>query len=224
MADSYYIIKEYKPKPTPKQKTARKKRKLLKALLIIAVLTGLCVWYYFGRIAPVIHTIIEEKSRMLISEAIDDSASELVDDLTYDDYIIMRTDAEGHLTYLGINSVSMNKFSRKVTELVRNRMTAFETNGVSIPMGAFTGIAFMSGIGPEVQLQVATLAVVDANFTSSFTDAGINQTLHRLYIIIEVSGDIVLPGYTRPIVNSSQILVSESVIVGKTPNTYLDFN
>lgn len=192
-------------------------------MIILSILIGVGFWYYFGRIAPVMYTIIEEKTRMLFSEAIDDNASKLIDHLVYEDYVIMRTDAEGNLTYLGINSVSMNKFSRQVTTLIRGSMAEFETNGVDIPLGAFTGITFLSGIGPGVQMQVLSLAVVDANYVSSFIDGGINQTLHRLYIIIEITGEIILPGYTKSITNSSQVLVSESVIVGKTPNTYLDF-
>lgn len=201
----------------------KRKKRALKTVIIIALIIGCACWYYFCNVAPSVFAVINDKTIMMISESIDDSASELIADLKADDYVIVRTNADGEVTYVGVNSVSMNIFARNVTESVRRRLAVIENNGIAIPAGTFTGIPFLMSSGATVDMRALTLAVVDADFVSTFDDAGINQTVHKMYVIVEVTGEIVLPGYVRSISNSSQILISETVIVGKTPDTYFDF-
>ena len=214
VADCYVILK--------KGKQPKKIRRRYKTLIIIAIVVLSAIWYYFGRILPVMHSIIEERTYIHISKAVDESASGLMSRLTYDDYVIVRTGDDGTVSYIGINSVSMNMFARNMTESVRNKIAEFENSGVTVPFGVFTGITLMSGIGPDCEMRVLSLAVASAKFESSFTSAGINQTLLSVYVVIDVSGEIILPGYAKDITRSTQILVSETVIVGKTPNTYVD--
>ena len=81
MADCCYIINK-KPK--------RKRRKLFKLAIIFLVITALLLSYFFIRVSPIMLSVIEEKTRMLISASIDECASELISDLNYDDYIIKK--------------------------------------------------------------------------------------------------------------------------------------
>ena len=52
--------------------------------------------------------------------------------------------------------------------------------------------------------------------------AGINQTLHRLYLDIECNVSIVLPykQIEEKIVN--QVVLAENIIVGEVPSAYLN--
>ena len=61
-------------------------------------------------------------------------------------------------------------------------------------------------------------------FKSEFKSTGINQTIHRLYLEVECNVNIITP-YDKigaSIVN--QVLMCESVIVGRIPGTYYEFN
>ena len=61
----------------------------------------------------------------------------------------------------------------------------------------------------------------EATFTSHFTQAGINQTLHQLIMELNVDAAVLVLGETSTFSVSSQIVVAETVIVGAVPNTFI---
>lgn len=200
----------------------KRRRRLLKTIIIAAVAIAVAAVYYYLRIAPVISTVVTERTRMQVSQAIDDMTESHLYDVTYDDFVISRYDDEGNVTFIQINSVKVNLFARRVTSLIRSEMKTFEEQGVQIPIGTVTGIPLLSDLGPELTYNVLDLGVVDADFISEFTDAGVNQTLHRLYMKIIVNMRIVLPGYSLAFDNSSTVMICENVIVGDVPLGQID--
>lgn len=200
----------------------KRRRRLLKTIIIAAVAIAVVAVYYYLRIAPVISTVVTERTRMQVSQAIDDMTESHLYDVTYDDFVISRYDNEGNVTFIQINSVKVNLFARRVTSLIRSEMKTFEEQGVQIPLGTVTGIPLLSDLGPELTYNVLDLGVVDADFISEFTDAGVNQTLHRLYMKIIVNMRIVLPGYSLAFDNSSTVMICENVIVGDVPLGQID--
>ena len=200
----------------------KRRRRLLKTIIIAAVAIAVVAVYYYLRIAPVISTVVTERTRMKVSQAIDDMTESHLYDVTYDDFVISRYDDEGNVTFIQINSVKVNLFARRVTSLIRSEMKTFEEQGVQIPLGTVTGIPLLSDLGPELTYNVLDLGVVDADFISEFTDAGVNQTLHRLYMKIIVNMRIVLPGYSLAFDNSSTVMICENVIVGDVPLGQID--
>ena len=61
---------------------------------------------------------------------------------------------------------------------------------------------------------------VETDLKSEFKDAGINQTLHRIYLEVKCNVNILTPydTITETIVN--QVLLVEGLIVGNIPDTY----
>ena len=50
---------------------------------------------------------------------------------------------------------------------------------------------------------------------------GINQTLHRIFLNIDAQLSVVIPGVDVTVNTETEVLLAESVIVGKVPDTYL---
>ena len=50
--------------------------------------------------------------------------------------------------------------------------------------------------------------------------AGINQTLHRIYLEVGCEVEILTPFHTRKETIVNQVLLAEGVIVGEIPDTY----
>ena len=65
-----------------------------------------------------------------------------------------------------------------------------------------------------------TEGTVETDLKSEFKDAGINQTLHRIYLEVKCNVNILTPydTITETIVN--QVLLVEGLIVGNIPDTY----
>ncbi len=204
----YIIVRKYK---------LTKKHRLLKVIIVLLLLFGAILAYYYLRIMPLITNIVIENTRMKVSKAIDDMTDLQLQNTKYEDFVIVRYDENGKITFFQVNSVNVDLFARKVTALIRDEMSLFESNGIKIPIGTVSGIPFLSDLGPELTLNVLNLGVVDADFSSDFSDAGMNQTVHRLYMKIIVSMKIILPGYSLSFNNSSTVIICESVIVGDVP-------
>ena len=58
-------------------------------------------------------------------------------------------------------------------------------------------------------------------FSSNFTQAGINQTLHQLIMDVSVDVSILALGKTQSFTVSSHVVVAETIIVGQVPDTLL---
>lgn len=200
----------------------KSKHRRLKAVFFAAVVIGAFALYYYLRIAPVISTVVTETTRMKVSEAIDDMTEKQLYEVEYGDFVILGTDSDGNVTFVQMNSVAVNLFARRVTSLIRGEMEKFEEQGIAIPLGTITGVPLLSDIGPELTYNVLDLGVVDADFYSEFSSAGINQTLHRLYMKIIVNMRIVLPGYSLAFDNSSTVMICENIIAGDVPLGNID--
>ncbi len=59
---------------------------------------------------------------------------------------------------------------------------------------------------------------------SSLTSAGINQTLHTVSLEVTASVEIVLPSGPRDVSTVTDVLLCESVIVGKVPDAFFGGN
>lgn len=91
--------------------------------------------------------------------------------------------------------------------------------GLSVPLGSFTGLAFLSAVGPEVHMSVDSRSTVACRFQSSFESAGINQTVHHVALIVNVAATVYNPfRIQKEIAVSSDYEIAQTVIVGSVPS------
>lgn len=62
---------------------------------------------------------------------------------------------------------------------------------------------------------------VTVDFTSEFIESGINQTVHRVILIIKTNVRIIVPLATETEKVITQIPIAETVIVGEVPDSYI---
>lgn len=65
-----------------------------------------------------------------------------------------------------------------------------------------------------------TDGTVETELKSEFKDAGINQTLHRIYLEVRCKVSILTPYDTIEETIKNQVLLAEGVIIGNIPDTY----
>ena len=74
-----------------------------------------------------------------------------------------------------------------------------------------------------MEVKMSTIGNLDTDLRSEFSDAGINQTLHKIYLQVECQVVILTPFDTIEEKIANQVLLSEAVILGTTPSTYYNF-
>ena len=64
---------------------------------------------------------------------------------------------------------------------------------LDIALGTFTGLALLTGFGPDVSIKIMPIGTANCDFVSTFISAGINQTIHRIYLYTVCKVNIVTP-------------------------------
>ena len=105
--------------------------------------------------------------------------------------------------------------------MINDEILALDTSDISIPIGSLMLPEFFSGRGFGIPVQILSIRNSDASFYSSFSEAGINQTLQQLTMDVSVDVSVLVLGKTESFTVSSQVVVAETIIVGQVPDTYL---
>ena len=65
---------------------------------------------------------------------------------------------------------------------------------------------------------------INTSYESIFESAGINQTRHKIYLNVDMKVRVIVPLKSRDVEVSCQIPVSDTIIVGKIPDTAINMN
>lgn len=192
--------------------------------LVALVLVALLIREVDGRIRPVLETAAASQATNLITQAINAAVDDCLEQngMSYADFITVRTDASGKVTSLTGNTVANSRFKRLVVDAVIERLNELDQDALGVPLGTLSGQVLLSGMGPSVRVRVESVGSVTADYSNSFSEAGVNQTLHQVCLNVTATVYLFLPGEILPVSVSSSICVAETVIVGETPNTYLN--
>ncbi len=173
---------------------------------------------------PLIKTMAVSKTVNLISLAISEEAdSSLTEEsLSYRDFVSMDTNQDGQITLLSFQTAESTRFKRLLTERLVTRLESIDPNVLAIPMGNLTGVVLLSALGPSVRVRVQSVGDVKAEYENEFIAAGVNQTRHSVYLKLEVTVYLLIPGEIIPVTVEERVCVAETIIVGEVPDTYLN--
>lgn len=189
------------------------------ALIVIVML------YLNYVVNPVVFHMSQSKMHSLVSQIMHNSIYESIGDgALYDSLIMIIRNDEGDIVMMQSNAVQINYLSRNIARIAQTKLETVGSEGVAIPIGSFSGLPIFAGRGPDVYIKMLPVGFVNCTFTSQFISQGINQTNHRIYLNTYANVQVVLPTENKTVSFSSDILVSECIIVGKVPATYLNSN
>lgn len=117
-----------------------------------------------------------------------------------------------------------NRLQSAITQDILKRLGEMSDTDLTIPAGTLTGSAFLAGRGPGLSVRMQSTGSCSAKFLNDFSQAGINQTTHRIILCVDVSMSILLPGFRTETAVSNSFSVAETVIVGEVPDTYTYFD
>jgi len=206
-----------------KCKSRKRKKRLAIWLVCIFLISLVIIWYFETNVNPVILTTTQSKVKMLTSQAINSSVSELLNSVNvYDNLVDVKHNDEGCITSIQANSVQINKLSKDISRLSLLKIEEIGETGIAIPLGSFTGMPILMGRGPEIQIKVVPIGTLQCNFYYEFEQAGINQTVHRIYLKIYSEVNLILPVHNNLVNTYTEVMLCESVIIGEIPNVYFN--
>ncbi len=141
--------------------------------------------------------------------------------IQYDRIVYFEKDLDGRITALKTNMSEVNRLKTDILNIINDEILALDTSDIGIPLGSLFLPEFFSGKGPAIPVHILSIRNSDAVFTSNFSHAGINQTLHQLTMEVSVDVSVLVLAKTESFTVTSEVVVAETVIVGEVPQTYL---
>ena len=174
---------------------------------------------YRSQICYLAKTQVINTTSDLINDAIDKQMAS--GNIQYDRIVYFEKDLNGRITALKTNMSEVNRLKTAILNLINDEILALDTVQLGIPIGSFILPEFLSGRGPLIPVEILSIRNSDASFSSTFSEAGINQTLQQLSMDICVDIAVLVLGKTNTFTVSSQVVVAETIIVGQVPDTFL---
>ncbi len=204
------------------KKPKKSARSGLKKIFFCAFILVLVIIYIIYYVNPKILYASEAEIKSLAITEINKSVKmvTILPNL-YNDLIKISYNNDGDINLISTNSFAVNQLSTAIIDKTQQSLKALGEQGIKINLGNFTGIAFLSNLGPRVTIKMTPIGATTTKIYSTFAEKGINQTLHELFLKINVDIKVILPIRSLNIKLQSEILIAENVIVGKVPSAYL---
>lgn len=198
----------------------RNRLRLIVAVTVILV-SGLTLLFRI-RLAPMAEQLIETQVDNQASDAINAAIADQIaeGEFDYDRMVTIEKDANGNVAAIRTNIGELNRLKTSVLQRMDEELEQLSMEQLGVPIGSVLLPELLSGRGPLVPVRVLAVRTSDASFRNSFQAAGINQTLHSIYIDIHVCITILTWTGTSEINVDSAVVAAETVIVGTVPTTY----
>ena len=201
----------------------RKIRSLFRLSIFLLALSIILFVLFRSRYRDIIRELAETQVKNTTSDLTNDAIAKQIADgiIQYDRIVFFEKDLDGRITALKTNMSEVNRLKTDILNIINDEILALDTSDIGIPMGSFFLPELLSGKGPVIPVHILSIRNSDASFSSNFVQAGINQTLHQLVMLVSVDVAILVLGQTGSFTIGSEVVVAETVIVGDVPNTFL---
>lgn len=206
---------------TPKRR--RERGSLLLSALVGLSMACLLIHAFNTALRPQLLAFTEAQVRNRLNQLSSQVVSQVMQDqsLTYSELVVLRTGQGGEVSTMSVDSQKLNLLRAQVMEQITEQILALDTTDLGIPLGLLTGIDILSAAGPKLPVRVTSVVSATGLFRNEFTNAGINQTLHRIVLDVTITARLLLPvGITETAI-TIPVYITEAIVIGQVPQTYL---
>ena len=189
--------------------------------LIIGVALAVWLVIFLGeQIRPVAALAARTQGENTIIRAVEEVVMEVLAEreVGYSDFVTIERNSGGRITAIITDMASMNRMRSHILERVLEELEGIQVSDINIPLGSLLDIDFLWAKGPQLKVHSMSVGTVQAEFESEFTGAGVNQTVHRIWLEVTVPLTLILPGDRVEAQGNTRIPIAETVIVGEVPS------
>ncbi len=170
--------------------------------------------YIDKNIRPTVVAISEIRARSVTTQAINDTIkTKIKRDINYNDLIFVKYDNDGKVTLMQANTILMNNIAAEVALEVQEQLKDISKSDIKVPLSNAFNTQLITL--PSVKIQIIPpQGSVAVDFATEFESSGINQTRHRIYIIVVTDIKMIVPLVSENLRITTNIPIAETIIVG----------
>ena len=193
-------------------------RRIRTALIIISVLALPAIFFFSCR--PVVTAFAESQAIWNATKIAHSTVAEALQqraDLCAEMIRVTYTDTT-HLSSVTPDTATINVVRTDLTARAMDEMEKDTALSVSIPMGTLLGAEWLSGWGPLVTFPMSYTATVLSEVSSSLEAVGINQSMYRVLIHLDISLYVVTPSGRSSVGTRVSYPMAEAILLGEVPD------
>lgn len=188
----------------------------------VLLAASVLITVYFYKMRPVILRYAESAAETLLLDASNRAILDILNEqnISYNDIVTLSREESGRVTSLETDIVKINSLKSLISNRLSEIIAGKEYYDLNIPLGTFFSSVYTSGYGPKIHFKMQLTATARVNFSHEFRSAGINQVLHIVMVDMNISGSLVITGYSGGISVSNSAMAAQTIIVGTTPEAF----
>ena len=191
-------------------------------ILILSLLSMVFLTFADLRLKPVVINAARSRARLFASDVISRSVDAAVAESAGSFINVIY--GEDDISAIETNVTGISRLRADSILNIRGEISDIDRMTLDIPLGNLAGGMLLTGRGIPVRIKLVPIGDVSGEIYSEFSETGINQTLHRIYLRVRVSMNMIVASDTVRLELADDILVAETVIVGKVPDAYTAIN
>lgn len=212
MDEKIFTRKHIKIKKIPSKKTI--------TIIVIIIIALVIAKIVIQAINPIIEERCKALANSIATKICNEQATRVMAEYEYNDFCEVTKDENDNIKMIGINVITINKIISDIPVYIVEELNKEENNTFNMKLGSFTGSKILSGLGPNIKIQMMIDGEIQTDLKTEFVEAGINQTLHRIYLELKCNVSILTPYNIIKDEIYNQVLLTEGVIIGNIPETY----
>jgi sporulation protein YunB len=207
-----------------KNKKQLNKKHIHRKIGFISILTFIVLFFLSSMIEKTIkpYAIMQAEhfAQKTANEIIEQSVSEylLQNRFTYNDFAAVLYDEKKKIASVETIPYTINKTQSDLTLLINKELELSGKQNAKIALGSLTSSYILTGKGPKINIRVAPIGVADVKLKSDFSEAGINQTRHRISAVICVKMTSSVPLYSFETKSNFEFILAENILIGDVPD------
>ena len=174
------------------------------------------------KLRPMVAQAAQSQVQNTIVTIMDQAVAESLDNgsVEYEDLVSIQRNGQGEIISLTTDSGAMNQLRLELVSDVCQALDGIEISELKIPLGSLLDSELVWARGPYITARALWVGSVSAEYESDFSSAGVNQTIHQIWLDLSVPVTVLLPGESLAISVQTSICIAETVIVGQVPQFY----
>ncbi len=198
------------------------RKSVLFRILCVMIIILILFLLIDAKLRPAIYDLAVLEAHAVSSETVNSAVDALLSENmpAYSDLVSINYGENNAITGITTNIVKINLLKSRVSNAIDSAFKAKKKTTVRVPVGSASGIAFLSGFGPYINVDIGFSSSTQTDFTNIFESAGINQTQHSVMLEVKTTVMLVLSGKRITKTVNTAFCVAQTVIVGSVPNIY----
>lgn len=193
-------------------------------LAICAAPLALLFAFLDARAKPQIHALAGTAAHQQAAAAINQAVERVLQEeqVSYESLVTFGGVEGGGIRSIETDAIRVNLLRGRINAAAEEAV-ALRSARLRLPVGALLGSEILAGAGPKLSVPLTMTGSALSDVRSDLTSSGVNQTMHRILMDLNVTLSVILPGEIITTEVSVTVCLAETVIVGAVPDGIMSY-